>query len=183
MKYKRVIQKPYSCVPACVQMVLRRRRLPAPSQSDIGYELGMVVPPAKRNIFGVRSHSGVKPKSGWGTRINLKKYSLGRFFKKRNLPLTEIYYPAKKFKSFNEFENLIRQNLKLGNDLLTCFNYPLLYHDDWAWGHASLVERIETNHIILIDPRKEHKGPQKVKIDDFFTAVENHPGGGIWVIK
>ncbi|MBU1014968.1 hypothetical protein KKI17_00815 [Patescibacteria group bacterium] len=143
----------------------------------------MILPRAKRHSLGIRSHSGEKPKSGWGTRIHLKKYSLGQFFKKRNLPLTETYYPAEYFKSPRHLKKFIEDGLKTRNDLLTCFNYPLLYSEDGVWGHASLIEKINTNHVALIDPGRKYKQPRKVKIDDLFMAIKNHFGGGIWLIK
>ena len=76
MRYKHISQKPYCCVPACVQMILQRRKLPTPTQSDIGYELGMILPAAKRGVIKIKSHTDKKPATGWGTRINLKKYGL-----------------------------------------------------------------------------------------------------------
>lgn len=183
IRYKHVAQKPYCCVPACVQMLLRRRKLPMLSQSDIGYNLGMILPPHKRAVLRIRSHRGPRPESGWGTRINMKKYSLGRFFKKGDIPLIEKYHSGKNFKSSMHLKEFVSKNLKEGNDILACFNYPLLYRARGAWGHASLIQAVSPDEVVLVDPGRKHKASRKVKTETFLKAMKNHVGGGLWVIK
>lgn len=182
MKYKHIPQKPYCCVPTCIQMVLHRRRLPTLSQSVIAYDLGVILPPEHKHLLP-KSHIGRKPKSGWGTRIDIKKYSLDSFFKKRKYPLKEIFYSADKFLSVRGLGKFLSDNLKEGSDLLICFNHSLLYNKQGAWGHASLIESIKGNKATLRDPRPERKRARSVLLSKLFKALKNLYHGGIWVIK
>ena len=182
MKYKHIPQKPYCCVPACAQMILRRRGLSAPSQEDIAYDLGIILPPEYRNFLR-RSYKGTRPKSGWGTRINLKRYSLAEFFKRRGYALREKYYSAKHFQSVEKFWRFLEHNLKIGNDQLICFNSPMLYHVSGSWGHASLIEKVNEKYVTLRDPNAKYKLSRKVALHDLFVSTINHYKGGVWVIS
>lgn len=182
MRYIHISQKPYCCVPACMQMVLRRRGLPTPTQSNIGYALGMLLPPAKRDVFDIKSHTGKQPKAGWGTRINKKKYSLQNFFLKNSLPLVEKFYSASNFKSKNQLKSFLKKNIEKDDDLLTCFSYSL-YNKESKIGHASLISKIDTkDNVILVDPGRKYKKPRTVSLDDYYIALKKHPDGGIWHI-
>lgn len=182
MKYKHISQKPYCCVPACVQMILRRRGLFVPPQEDIAYDLGVILPPKGRHVLP-KSHKGHRPKTGWGTRINLKQYSLTAFFQRRGYALQEKYYPAKNFHSTAKFMEFLKKNLKLGKDQLICFNSPMLYHQKGSWGHASLIEKANRRYVTLRDPSPKHKQPRKVLLHDLRAATQNHYKGGVWVMS
>ena len=182
MKYYHISQKPYCCVPACVQMILNRRKLPLIDQAEIAYDLGVVLPPEDRHSLP-RSHKGRRPKAGWGTRINLKKYCLAVFFKRRGYFLKETFYSAKKFRTEKQFKEFLSDNVSKGNDLLVCFNYPFLHRLKGKWGHASLIEKLEKEYAILCDPQQKYKKTRKVLMNDLLLALKNHNHGGIWVIK
>lgn len=182
MKYTHISQKPFCCIPACIQMILQRRKLPTLSQSDIGYELGMILPPSKRHLK-IKSYIGNRPKAGWGSRINIKKFSLTKFFRKEKLLLAEKHYPAKYFRTLKQLKRFIQDNLKESSDLLTCFNYPLLYNGKGSWGHASLIENVKDKKLILCDPGRKYKQLRSVNLKDFFVSIKNHPTGGIWIIE
>lgn len=74
-------------------------------------------------------------------------------------------------------------NLKEGNDLLTCFNYPLLYNLKGSWGHASLIEKSDEQFVYLRDPDAAQPKLRKVKIEELFAAIKGFSGRGIWVIR
>ena len=182
MKYKHISQKPYCCVPACIQMILQRRKLPILLQTDIAYDLGIILSSQDRHLLP-KSHKGQRPKAGWGTRINLKRYSLSTFFKKREYYLKEIFQSAKKFSSVMQFKKCLLEKIKEKNDLLICFNYPMLYHIKGSWGHASLIERVGDDKVILRDPNPKHKELREVLLNDLLVALKSHHHGGIWLIK
>ena len=77
--YKLIKQKPYCCVPACISMILDRRKIKRGSQEEIGYELGLVVPKEKTHLF-TKTRTGKKPVAGYGTQINKEKYSINNYF-------------------------------------------------------------------------------------------------------
>lgn len=181
--YIAMTQQLYCCVPACVQMVLYRRDLPLLEQEDIGVDLGLRIPPEEVNNFR-NVPTGRRPPGGWGTRINVKKYSLNTFFKKRNLPLSNTYYSLDDILDVPEF---IGDNLSQNNDILICFRYDALYHVDIPYGHASLIEEIDNSTVTLVDPRQGPKR-KKVSVDDLIKSIEKHHKGdmqlgGFWLIE
>lgn len=152
------------------------------SQAEIAYDLGVILPPDHKH-FLPKSHGGSKPKSGWGTRISLKRYSLNSFFRKRGYRLQEQYFPADRFQSEKEFREFLQTNIKRGNDLLICFNAPLLRGIDGSWGHATLIENIEEEFVLLQDPDPDEKLVRKVLLRDLLKAAQQHYKGGVWVIS
>jgi len=153
-----------------------------PSQPDIAYDLGIILPPKDRSLMP-KSRKSAKPKAGWGTRIDIKQYSINEFFKRRGYELREKYYSAKRFKSEEQLADFLRENLKKQNDLLICFNYPLLYKQKGSWGHASLVEAVQKRYVALRDPSPKYKKALKVLLEDLIMAMYNHYKGGAWVIS
>jgi hypothetical protein len=181
--YTSIAQKPYCCVPTCVQMILDRRRLPFFEQEEIGIDLGLVIPPEEAHNFQ-NVQVGESPAAGWGTRINLKKYDLNKFFRKNNLQLTSTYF------SLGDIENVpryITTNLSEGNDILICFRYGVLYNEDVTAGHGSLIEEVNNSLITLVDPNPD---PERkiVHIDDLIESIKVHKKGntnlgGFWLIQ
>lgn len=182
MRYEHISQKPYCCVPACVQMVLRRRKLKIPSQAEIAYDLGVVLPLNDRHLLP-KSHEALRPKSGWGTRIDIKRYSLTSFFRKRGYSLQEQYFPAGCFESGEKFRKFLQGNIKEGNDLLICFNAPVLRNIEGSWGHATLIEDVEEKFVLLQDPDPKEKVTRKISLYMLLQAAQRHNKGGVWVIS
>jgi len=128
------------------------------------------------------SYSGKKPKAGFGTRINLKKYSLTSFFKKHKYPLKEHYVPAVKLKTERLFSGFIRKNINEKNDQLICFN-QYLREDKKSWGHCSVITKIGEKTVTICNPDPKQKKPQRVSMAKLYHATKNHYEGGIWVIS
>jgi hypothetical protein len=82
-----------------------------------------------------------------------------------------------------QFEKFLSDNLSQGNDLLICFNSPLLYRLEGSWGHASLIEEIKGVYVTLRDPSPKHQRARKVLLKDLLSALKHHFHGGIWVIS
>ncbi|MBI3190259.1 C39 family peptidase [archaeon] len=170
--YKPINQKRYCCVPACISMILHRRNINHGSQEEIGYDLGLVVPK-------VRTEK--KPAAGYGTRIGTKKYSINSYFRKNNIDLKEKYFPAEITTDVKKF---IIENLKNGNDIIVCFNNKKLYGAG-DYGHISLIQSINNENIILIDPEKNMPKKRKVKLSKLVDAMKYHGKknrGGFWII-
>lgn len=180
--YVAVKQEPYCCVPACIQMILDRRDLASISQEEIGNGLGLVIPEEDFYYFK-NAATGRKPVYGWGTRINLKKYDLNIFFKKRKIPLESVRYSLETIADVPEF---IAHNLEDGNDILTCYRFGSLYNKDNDNGHASLIEELNDSDIKVVDPRYAKR--KTVYLDNLIKAIAEHRSrnsafGGFWVIQ
>lgn len=180
-RYTPFVQQPYCCVPACLQMVLYRRGIPLLSQEEIGHELGLTVPKEYQKILPL-ARKGKKPSSGWGTQIQNPKYTLNNFFKKRNIPLKETYYPTL---SKTKARTFIRVQIKKGNDILVCFNYNKLYQDE-GQGHVSVIEALNGDYITIVEPISRFPKFRKVEFDKLIESINFHGEknrGGFWVIS
>ena len=81
MKYIKVIQKPYCCVGACIEMILNRNNIIHNGQVDIACKLGLTVPKEYKTIYP-NAIFGSKPTSGYGTQIQKEEYSINNFSRK-----------------------------------------------------------------------------------------------------
>ena len=102
--YKLIVEKPYCCVPATIQMILARRGLSYESQDDIGKQLGLIVPPDAVSEFS-NVRTGPEPKAGYGTQISKDEFSIDKYFKQQKIPLKiENYKP----KNVEDLEKTIK---------------------------------------------------------------------------
>lgn len=180
-RYVPLVQQPYCCVPACIQMVLLRRRLQLLAQEEIGKELGLVVPKEYKKIFPTIKTKD-KPSAGYGTQIHKTKYSLNSFFLKHRYHLKEEYYPLSRISNIN---NWLRNTLTKDNDIVVCFNYSKLYVEEGE-GHVSLINSISGNNLILIDPRYKSPKIRCVSLPKLIAAIKAHGEinrAGFWVIS
>lgn len=179
--YDLIVQEPWCCIPACVQMMLLRRGLPSGSQEDIGNELGLVVPPDYADCFdNVRSEPEPPAgHTGYGTRIDEPEYNLESYFARNDLPLACEFHPPSDIGNISRF---LQGHLQAGDDILVCFRYRHLYGVEEAGdnGHGSLIQQLKGDSLVLADP---HGCYPKVSLDRFFEAVQVHKAGGFWVVS
>ena len=180
-KYKVIKQKPYCCVLACISIILDRRGISHGSQEEIGYKLGLIVPPEDAHFFE-RVRTGPKPLAGYGTQVSKARYSINSFFRKAGINLKETYYWIEDIKTPKRF---IADQLASGNDIMVCFNYKALYGRG-DWGHVSIIESMDNDTVTLIEPGKNSPSRRKVSIDKLLHAMEVHGRprrGGLWIIE
>ena len=178
-RYTPLTQQPYCCVPTIIQIVLLRRNMQLFSQEEIGYELGLTVPKKYKRILP-KARTGKKPPAGWGTQVQVPKYSINHFFKKFKLPLKEEYSPVSKIKNIKQW---IKKQLEEDKDLIVCFNYGKLYSGKGE--HVSLLESIHDNMVILVDSEQKVPKYRTVKLNKLIEAMKYHEKkqGGFWIIS
>ena len=178
-KYIPLTQQPYCCVPTCIQMILLRRNIPLLSQEEIGYHLGLIVPKKDKKLFQ-KVRTGKKPRAGWGTQINKKRYSINNFFKKNKINLKEKYLFIGEPEKIRKF---LKENLK-NKDIIACFEYGKLYNTKSNSGHMSIVESIKGDYITLIEPGRNLPKHRKVSLEKLSKAIKSHQKkeGGFWMI-
>ena len=178
-KYKKIKQMPYCCVPACISMILDRHKIKHSSQEDIGYELGLVVPKNKKNLFK-KTRTCKKPLAGYGTQVGKSKHSINNYFKNNKIPLKETYYGPKDIENVKLF---IENNIKRGNDMVVCFNNKTLFGSG-DFGHVCLVQEIKDNIVTFVNP-ENNKVENKVELYRLVEAMSKHGEkrrGGFWLI-
>ena len=113
--------------------------------------------------------------------ISKRRYSIENFFKKNNIKLKMKYvFPD----DISDIRDFIITNIKKNNDLIVCFDYNKLYGSE-EWGHVSLIQSIDKNDVILIDPWKNAPDKRKVKLKNLLAAMKYHgrdKRGGFWII-
>jgi len=177
--YKLIKQKTYCCFPACISMILDRRKIRHAPQEEIGYYLGLIVPKEKAHLF-TKVRTGRKPPAGYGTRVGKKKYSINNYFSKNKIKLKAKYYPLEKIISVKKF---ITEYLKNNNDIIVLFNNKKLFGTG-NYGHTSLIHNIKNDIITLIDPKLPRK--RKVKLSKLICTIKSHgkkKGGGFYLVS
>ena len=165
-RYDTIKQLPFCCVPACVQMILKRRRLQSFSQEEIGYDLGLTVPIEYLNTFP-HAQTGSRPSSGWGTRTQDYEYSLNQFFSKNSIGLKENYIYSE---DPEEIKNIIQTTLENNDDVICCYDNAALLKNENKYGHVVLVDNLQDTSVYLIDPEKDHN--IKVNLSDLAYAIK-----------
>ncbi len=179
--YKPITQLPYHCVPACLKMVLDRRKIKHGTQDEIGHELGLIVPNEIAHKFK-KVKTGSKPIAGYGTQVAKKRFSINHFFRKYKIDLKESYFPLEKVKNHSKF---ISDNISKANDVIVCFNSKRLFGSG-DWGHACVIQSINRNIVTLIDPGRSVPKKRRAELPNLIDAIKRHGKkrrGGFWVIS
>ncbi len=180
MKYIKVIQKPYCCVGACIEMILNRNNIVHNGQVDIACKLGLTVPKEYKTIYP-NAIFGSKPTSGYGTQIQKEEYSINNFFKINGIDLIEEYYYIT---NENEIKDFLMKNRE--NDILICCHCATLYDSPHAdWGHMLLFENMENNYVTLLDPSAK-RNYEIISLKKLVNAIITHGkdnGAGFYLIK
>ena len=174
---------PYCCVPAVIQMILKRRRLPYASQEDIGYALGLIVPPDVEDRF-TRVRVGPEPEAGYGTQTSREEFSISRYLRENGIPLTITYQkPA----NADELRERLIRFLSGDEDVIVCYDSRALFGTGDI-EHVSLVQSYdtETNVMVMSDPAIEVPKLRHVSLVELAEVITPHePGdrGRIWVLS
>jgi len=183
MRYDPITEKAYCCVPSVLQMIQARRGVPIMSQDEIGWELGLLVPPEIKSEF-TKVRTGPEPQAGYGTQTSKPEFSIEKYFDCNQLPLSITRFSPS---SLKEMISNIEVALKQENDIVLCFNSQLLFGDGDI-GHVSLIEEFnkENGHVTVIDPAIEAPKRRITTIVEIFKTIQNHNVseiGGLWIIS
>jgi hypothetical protein len=181
--YISVTEMPYCCVPAVLQMILKRRGLKYRSQQDIGYQLGLIVPAEAQHHF-TRVRTGPEPKAGYGTRTSKKEFSIPNYFRKNNLPLK---LTQKQPTHIQELREHLNNALSCGDDVIICYNRRLLFGEGDS-EHVSLIQSFddEADRVLIIDPAVGAPAHQAVDLEKLSKALISDRTGkqkSLWIIS
>lgn len=180
--YKLIVEKPYCCVPATIQMILERRGLHHQSQDDIGSQLGLIVPPDMASQFS-NVRIGPEPKAGYGTQISKDEFSIQNYFKQQDIPLNvEDFKPG----NLKDLEKTLKSALANDDDIVICYDSKRLFGEGDR-EHFSLVQSIDENdHLEIIDPAIGAPPLRTTTIQKLFEVLNGHKVsniGGIWLFS
>jgi hypothetical protein len=182
-RYNPKTEKPYCCVPAVLQMIQERRSLQFASQDEIGYQLGLIVPKEKTHLFS-KVRTGRMSKTGWGTQISKKRYSINNYFVKNNLPLKLIICSSQDVGNAVDF---VVENLLNDNDIIICYNSQLLFGDGDT-EHVSLIQEFDTENdeLTIMDPAIRIPKIRKAKLSKLIQVLNRRETGrlgGFWIVS
>lgn len=176
--YRPIPQLPYCCVPATLQWILYRRGLDILDQESIGATLGLLLPLKAKTIFKNNDivFTDDVPTTGYGTQIELAKYSIANFFSHHNLPLTisELIIP----KSSSDVAELLIKHLSLDDDVILRYNNKITrLPDQKSYGHFSVIAQFdsESEQVTIGDP--EPPFFKTVSIEQIITAISDKIDG------
>jgi hypothetical protein len=183
MRYDPVTEKPYCCVPAVLQMIQARRNLPCMTQDEIGWELGLLVPPEIKSEF-TKVRTGPMPITGYGTQTSKPEFSIEKYFDRNHLPLsiTKVFHS-----SLKELISTIKAALDQDNDVVLCFNSQRLF-DDGDIEHVSLIEEFNevSGAVTVVDPAigaPKRRTTTLVRICETIKKHDVSVLGGFWIIS
>jgi sulfur carrier protein ThiS len=170
-------------------MILRKHGMPLPSQDELGYQLGLVVPPEKANVFKpVRVGSG--PEAGIGTQLYRPEYNFDTVAKKLGWGLRLSYRPPHEFLSANSLRDYLSEVETSDRDVVVCYDFSTLYKTENTSGHVNLFDRVVSDdQVRLIEPaaRSGHEDYlwRQADTSTLLTAMvaNSELMGGLWDIE
>lgn len=184
-RYIPFTQQTRCCAPTCIQMIMYKNGIPLVSAEELGYHLGLIVPPMEERLFyNVRVSEAIPP-AGYGTRIYMEEFDPNVAFQKLGIPLILRVENIAEFESSEEVFNVAKKTEEENGDMLFCFNHGALI-DDAArdWGHLVLFDRIIDGQYRIIDPSPTHPKWRLVSPEKMFTAMKKHgekpTAAGVW---
>lgn len=181
------MQMPYCCVPATLQWVLYRRGINIFDQESIGVALGLVLPLRGKSFFQNKQivFTDIEPSDGYGTRIELEKYSIPNFFKRKQISLhfSELIYVSNE----KQLSELLKENFITGNDIILRYNNKITTKDGQkSYGHFSLITQYDSasGKVVLGDP--ELPFFKTVSLKQIIFSVSDEIDGtrrGIYIIS
>ncbi len=183
MRYDPITEKPYCCVAAVLQMIMIRRGLRSMSQDEIGWELGLIVPPEIKSQF-TKVRTGPMPPAGYGTQTSKPEFSIENYFNRHRLPLSITRVSPS---SLKELISTLKAALDRDNDVVLCFNSQRLFGEGDI-EHAALIEAFHytTGQVTVVDPAIGAPKHRIAAIDRIFETIQAHDVsalGGLWIIS
>jgi hypothetical protein len=153
------------------------------SQEEIGWELGLIVPPEIQLKF-TKVRTGPKPQAGYGTQTSKPEFSIEKYFDRNNLPLTITTVPPP---SLDELISNIVAALGRNNDVVLCYNSQCLFGDGDI-EHVSLIEEFnkESGQVTVVDPAIGAPKRRVTTIFEIFKTMQHNNVceiGGFWIIS
>lgn len=152
-RYHREPALPFLCVPACLNMVLERRKYATSPQVDLAKRLGLVVPQqcADEYPFAELSESP----SDWGTPRATVEARISDILGELAPVLHHVYRRWQEIPSSSQLE-FIADQVASGNDVAVGFDASKVYEGAEPSGHVALVMEVDcrADLVRLMDPER-----------------------------
>ncbi|MFO0970927.1 MAG: hypothetical protein U0520_01095 [Candidatus Saccharimonadales bacterium] len=186
-RYAPIPQKKYHCVPACLQMILTKHELHVPSQDEIGYNLGVIVPSDEAGNFDpVRV--GIEPDGCHGTHLEKPEYDFNTVARALGWGVKMTCRSPDNFTTSESLLDYLTQAEEADKDVILCYDFPALY-ENGSGGHTNLFDRVRPEGIRVIEPIEIAARPNYLwrtqDPTELLTAMQVHADymGGTWEIE
>jgi hypothetical protein len=164
-------------------MIEVRRGVTVLSQDDIGYELGLIVPPEVASQFEKVS-TGAEPRTGYGTQTSKNKFSIELFFRRHH---PEFNFKHTTPSTLAEHRQILEQCKSPSVDLIICYNSQKLFGDGDP-EHTSLIESydLSNDRIAIVDPAIGVPKLRKTSAKKLFDVIRSHELSniaGFWIVS
>lgn len=186
-RYIPLTQQAACCVPTCFQMIMLKHNVHLKPAEEIGYYMGLVVHPDRKNLFYNVRTSLKKPMSGYGTQTTKSKFEINKALKKLEIPLSVKKNLINNFLTSIEIYNYLKSTELKNQDVLLCFNHGVLIDNPkFDWGHVCVFDRLIDGKIRLIDPSEDQPKWKLVSVEKMFEAMKKHGqknSAGFWEVS
>lgn len=187
-RYIPFTQQSYCCVPTSIQMIMYRNNLPLVPAEELGYHLGLTVPPEDERLFyRVRVSDTPPATSGYGTQISLPEYEPNKAFRELAIPLSFSEKLASQIADENELLKLLQEIEDSNGDALLCFNHGVVRDKYEAnSGHVVVFDKLVDGKVQIVDASPRNPKWRLVELSLVFDAIKQHGdenSGGIWYFR
>lgn len=187
-RYIPFTQQSYCCVPTSIQMVMYRHGIPLVPAEELGYHLGLTVPPEDEHLFHkVRTTKAPPVASGYGTQIQLAGYEPNKAFQTLDLPLVFSQRLISSISNVEDLMTILRKIEADDSDALLCFNHGVVRGSyEPNTGHVVVFDKIIGNKVQIVDASPRNPKWRLLEPNILYDAMAQHGddnAGGIWFLK
>lgn len=155
-------------------MIMYRNDLPLVPAEELGYHLGLTVPPENTDLFcRVRVSDTPPATSGYGTQISRPEYEPNQAFRKLGIPLRFSERLASQIASAEELLELLQEVEAGDGDALLCFNHGVIrgkYEPNS--GHVVVFDKLVDGSVQVVDASPRYPKWRLVGLGLLYDAIK-----------
>lgn len=165
-------------------MIMYKNSIPLIPAEELGYHLGLTIPPEVKDLFYKPRVSERPPTdAGYGTQVLNKGFDFNTVFPKLDIPLKAEIIFSGDITSEEDLVDRLKVIEEENTDALLCFDHGVLRVDGTHNGHVVVFDRMIDGQIRIVDASPKHPKWRLVRPDLMLKAIKEHPHknkGGIW---
>lgn len=187
-RYVPLTQQDWCCVPTSIQMIMYRHGIPLIPAEELGYYLGLTIPPDQTKLFYKPRTADTPPSgAGYGTQISHPDYEPNRVFQTLNIPLSFEKQLASDIEAPETLMAILEKVEAEDSDALLCFNHGVIRGEYKPYsGHVVVFDRVIDGKVRIVDASWKHPKWRLIEPELLFEAIKRHGNdnaGGVWHFK
>lgn len=187
-RYIPFTQQSWCCVPTSIQMIMYHNGIPLIPAEELGYYLGLTVPPEDAKLFYHVRTSEVPPSTaGYGTQIFRSEYNPNKVFQELGIPLEFAIKLASDFSDEAALMAELHAIEKQDGDALLCYNHGVIRGQyEPNSGHVVVFDKIVEGKVRIVDASWTQPKWRLIEPSLLLEAMKRHGNensGGVWQFK